>query len=274
MHTEGAQTTGSPRPAGKGRRRLRGVMIAVITAVVALPTGVYATTMFSDVPATNTHHDAIDAIASAGVTAGCATGVYCPGDPVRRDQMASFLDRLGALSGQPPVVNAKTAETAETAETAGTAETAETADDAAAVNGKTAEELASRVASGSFDSVSGLDATVTNVGSVTIEAPVAGTLIAHAQANFIVFGGQTVAVLGITDSATTLDLSDAGVATVGNLDSADTERRRFSASPMTVIDVAAGTHTLHLNAQRSDVFDAQNVNLGPSVLTVTFVPAE
>ena len=41
------------------------------------------------------HEDNINALASAGVTAGCATGPlrYCPGKDVKRAQMASFLSR-------------------------------------------------------------------------------------------------------------------------------------------------------------------------------------
>ena len=37
----------------------------------------------------------IEAIAAAGITLGCneAGTLYCPHDPVRRDQMASFIAR-------------------------------------------------------------------------------------------------------------------------------------------------------------------------------------
>ena len=43
----------------------------------------------------NTHAASIDALAAAGVTAGCATGParYCPADSVTRAQMATFLTR-------------------------------------------------------------------------------------------------------------------------------------------------------------------------------------
>lgn len=82
--------------------------IVVVAAVViaGLPAAVLAADTFGDVPDSNVHHDAINAVADAGVTLGCAPGEYCPADNVRRDQMASFMDRLGALSGQDPVVNA------------------------------------------------------------------------------------------------------------------------------------------------------------------------
>ena len=43
----------------------------------------------------NTHEAAIDALAGAGVAAGCNTDPlsYCPREPVTRAQMATFLAR-------------------------------------------------------------------------------------------------------------------------------------------------------------------------------------
>ena len=53
-----------------------------------------ATAGFTDT-AGNSHAAAIDALAGAGITAGCATvpARYCPDDPVTRGQMATFLAR-------------------------------------------------------------------------------------------------------------------------------------------------------------------------------------
>jgi hypothetical protein len=69
------------------------------------PTGTAASaTRFSDVPATHTHHDAIEALAVRRITEGCAPGRYCPSDRVTRAQMASFLVRaleLPAADGAP-----------------------------------------------------------------------------------------------------------------------------------------------------------------------------
>jgi hypothetical protein len=66
-----------------------------------------ASHQFSDVPTSSTFHDDIDAIRDAGVTTGCSSGKYCPKDFVTREQMAAFLNRLGALGpGRTPVVNA------------------------------------------------------------------------------------------------------------------------------------------------------------------------
>ena len=39
------------------------------------------------------HEANINAVADAGITLGCQTGLYCPADLVPRDQMASFLAR-------------------------------------------------------------------------------------------------------------------------------------------------------------------------------------
>ena len=82
----------------------------VITASLAFPLGVLANHTFTDVPTSNTFHADIDALATSGVTTGCAAGKYCPKDFVTREQMAAFLNRLGALGpGKTPVVNAATA---------------------------------------------------------------------------------------------------------------------------------------------------------------------
>ncbi|WP_052664320.1 SpoIID/LytB domain-containing protein [Nitriliruptor alkaliphilus] len=48
---------------------------------------------FDDVPPNGTHAGNVGAIAERGITAGCRGNSYCPGDPVLRDQMASFLYR-------------------------------------------------------------------------------------------------------------------------------------------------------------------------------------
>ena len=49
------------------------------------------TGVFSDVTCPSTFADWIEALASEGITGGCGAGVYCPQNPVRRDQMAVFL---------------------------------------------------------------------------------------------------------------------------------------------------------------------------------------
>ncbi|MGH8936383.1 MAG: S-layer homology domain-containing protein [Acidimicrobiia bacterium] len=93
------------------RRRWTKVLVGlIVVAAVAAPAAVWAGHRFTDVPDTNIFHDDISAIADAGVTIGCnppANDEYCPGDFVTREQMAAFMNRLGALApGKTPVVNA------------------------------------------------------------------------------------------------------------------------------------------------------------------------
>lgn len=84
------------------------VATIVITVALALPAGVVlASHQFGDVPNSNPFHSDIDALVDSGITAGCGSGNYCPKANVTREQMAAFMNRLGALApGKPPVVNA------------------------------------------------------------------------------------------------------------------------------------------------------------------------
>ncbi len=84
------------------------VIFATAAFALGVPLGiVLASHQFSDVPNSNPFHADIDALADSGVTSGCGNGKYCPKDGVTREQMAAFLNRLGALGpGKTPVVNA------------------------------------------------------------------------------------------------------------------------------------------------------------------------
>ena len=53
--------------------------------------------LFSDVPCSNSFAAWINELADRGVTGGCGSGKYCPGNPVTREQMAVFL--LSTLEG-------------------------------------------------------------------------------------------------------------------------------------------------------------------------------
>lgn len=101
---------GAKAPVSKWWRTLA---LVAVTALIAVPLGAWGSHAFSDVPSDHTFHNDISAIADAGVTRGCnppANTEYCPEDNVTRGQMAAFLNRLGALSGGTPVVNAATVE--------------------------------------------------------------------------------------------------------------------------------------------------------------------
>ena len=82
-------------------RRVVVAVAAVLAIAVAVPSA-WAIHLFDDVPDASPHHEDVGRIAGAGITAGCTPTLYCPADPVRRDQMASFLGRgLGRIASTP-----------------------------------------------------------------------------------------------------------------------------------------------------------------------------
>ena len=90
-----------------GRRSRLGMAMTLVGLLALAPALVLGTVSFSDVPPSNPFYADIQAIAASGVTTGCGAGNYCPKDYVTREQMAAFMNRLGALSpGKNPVVDA------------------------------------------------------------------------------------------------------------------------------------------------------------------------
>ena len=85
----------------------RGQMAAFLVRAFGLPPGPPAG--FTDVATDNVFATHIDALAAAGVTAGCATQPdrYCPNKPVTRAQMATFLARASGIieTPRPPSPN-------------------------------------------------------------------------------------------------------------------------------------------------------------------------
>lgn len=57
---------------------------------------------FTDVNPLSTHAGGIDAVAAAGITAGCTPNAYCPRNAVTRGQMATFLARALNLTDPGP----------------------------------------------------------------------------------------------------------------------------------------------------------------------------
>jgi hypothetical protein len=71
-------------------RVTRGQMATFLAKELSLPPT--ATDFFDDDDGT-THEGAINSLAAAGLTGGCATRKYCPTASVTREQMAAFLRR-------------------------------------------------------------------------------------------------------------------------------------------------------------------------------------
>jgi hypothetical protein len=136
------------------------VIAAAISAALAFPLGTFAGHQFADVPNSNIFHGDIAAISGAGITSGCGGGNYCPKEFVTREQMAAFLNRLGALAPEKtPVVNADR------------------------LDGLDAEDL-TRVASITHtggQAIPGFPDFVTH-GTVSITAPAAGWIVVNVSA--------------------------------------------------------------------------------------------
>jgi hypothetical protein len=71
----------------------RAIAVAALALSLIAPAAVVANHQFTDVPTDSTFHGDIDAIAEAGITAGCGGTLYCPNDPVTRGSMAAFMRR-------------------------------------------------------------------------------------------------------------------------------------------------------------------------------------
>jgi hypothetical protein len=89
---------GAPRVKPRRLRR-QSLLAGLVALALAIPAITVASHEFGDVPTNGTFHANITNISRAGITVGCSPGLYCPADPVRRDQMAAFLNRgLGRAS--------------------------------------------------------------------------------------------------------------------------------------------------------------------------------
>ena len=87
------------------RKVTRGQMASFLARAFELPDGTPG--RFSDT-ANNRHTENIDKLATAGITAGCGQGRYCPDRQVTRGQMATFLARalkLVPLPGTAPLAD-------------------------------------------------------------------------------------------------------------------------------------------------------------------------
>ena len=92
-----------------GRRVLRQQMASFIARMIELERPLFdGDDEFDDVDPRSPHARSIDALAESGIVDGRGDGTFGPQDPVRRDQMASFIARAldyidnGAIDGSAP----------------------------------------------------------------------------------------------------------------------------------------------------------------------------
>ena len=107
---EALQAEMAARDRRRRARTARRLPVLLVVLFVALaPLSLLAANPFNDLNPGSPHNANIDAIYVAGVTRGCDPDVaYCPNGLVTREEMASFLARLGGLGANPPVADART----------------------------------------------------------------------------------------------------------------------------------------------------------------------
>ncbi len=99
----------------KPKRRRSMMLMGIVTAfLLAVPTAVWASHQFTDVPDSHIFHTGISWMKDNNITVGCnppSNTKFCPDDNVTRGQMATFMKRLadnqvvdaGKLDGQDSV---------------------------------------------------------------------------------------------------------------------------------------------------------------------------
>jgi hypothetical protein len=94
----------------RSRRGLTILLALLLT--LGIPVGAVASDRFADVPTGSIFHDAINAIAGAGITLGCGAPNFCPIANVNREQMAAFmhrgLSRVGYAEGSGVAITTNT----------------------------------------------------------------------------------------------------------------------------------------------------------------------
>ena len=100
---DGAATREGATPLTVAKGQVEGGLDGLVTPrpstsfVCAGPDGEAAS--FSDVPRENVHRSSITCLNAAGIVRGRSDGTYGPAEPVRRDQLASFVARLLETAG-------------------------------------------------------------------------------------------------------------------------------------------------------------------------------
>lgn len=240
-------------------------LVAAAALVLAVPTTVWASHGFQDVPDSNVFHDDIDWLADTGVTRGCnppENTEFCPDEPVTRQQMAAFLRRLS----EGRIV------------------------DAGSVGGLTAEELldsgiqgppgptgppgpegpagTALVAAATTESQALFEVseTASKVQEATIEAPGDGILWVTATMTMSDLDAGTVRIWAQLDDTTCSEDPDSRTnVAFATMSLAGTTPQATSAAASGMVPVTAGEHTIFLCAEASHFGTQPSKGLVPSI---------
>lgn len=223
-------------------RSWRPVVVATVClAVVALPLGLWAADSFSDVSSSNVHRNDIAWLQDNDVTLGCnppTNTQFCPGQPVLRQQMASFMRRLA----EGKIVDAATAV------------------DADRVGGRRPSELG-RIAYVTADADDDRLIGGSHLAT-TITAPTKGFLA-------ISYTGEVIATDRSPDTWGCMIGVDGGFPDAGaGYGSSSTQFFIDGCTAQLVMEVAAGEHRVEVVVERT--FDTAEFRAGS--LTAQFVP--
>jgi hypothetical protein len=135
--------------------------------------------------------------------------------------------------------------------------------------GSAAESAATGIEFTYTELVTNLSTTPQDIDSITVTCPADGYVLVNASATAITFGDYTTCVFGIGSTPASTDLDET---IVGVLDGSGTQRRRFYVGATAIVPVSEGNNTFYVTAHKSDVFDAQTINLEHIQLTGVFFP--
>lgn len=118
-------------------------------------------------------------------------------------------------------------------------------------------------------SAADIPTTVTELGSVTLEVPAAGSIVLVVTGHAIFFGDETIVEVGLSTTSTALDLH---FTRVGRHDGTGTLRYVQSFRDVVVVPVSAGVHTFYATSFKESVFDTNIVTLDGVYLVATYYP--
>jgi hypothetical protein len=192
----------------------RTAFIVMVAVMVLIPAVAYAGSVFTDVEDSSTHIDGITFMKDSGVSIGCDNNNnYCPGDPVTRAQMATFMYRL---SGTDPLTNPSV--------------------NAQTLNGNTTGQISSKVLFNQSDDLPNADGTLLQAD---IEQASDGYLIV--MGNMVVSngsGGDWSVVCGVAIAGTQVTPTD----NWESIDNGDSDQ----CTATTAVPLAAGSYTVTL----------------------------
>lgn len=202
------------------RHRWMIVLTIAVTVSLLVPTAVWASHQFTDVPDSNVFHNAIAWMKDKNITVGCnppANTKYCPSDNVTRGQMAAFMKRLA----ENQVV------------------------DAGSLSGKTAIAYERPVAIVTGDFTDGTEFGGQNgtISSINLTAPAAGTFIVQITGSWNTGGVFTIGAWAEMDTTTPCDNFLDGDEILGTWAPATNSQSHAGQGSVTV--TSAGTHTFY-----------------------------